>query len=31
MTQKFLIPSLAGVASMIIMVWVINALPKLVG
>lgn len=31
MTQKFLIPSLAGVCTMLIMVWVINALPKMIG
>ncbi len=31
MTQKILIPSLAGMAAMLIMVWVINALPKMIG
>jgi hypothetical protein len=31
MTQKFLIPSLAGAVTMLIMVWVVNALPKMIG
>jgi hypothetical protein len=30
MTQKFIVPLLAGAVAMLIMVWVINALPKLI-
>jgi len=31
MTQKLLIPALAGVVTMMIFVWVINGLPKMIG